>query len=299
VHVVTGRLGAKAAVTGPATKGARVTVEMTRLAKDSDDYVAAGEESRNAEIALMEQVERVAALRRQLPAGPAVEDYVFEEGPNALSAGDEPIRRLRLSELFGADGCPLIVYHLIYGKADTAPCPMCTMWIDGYNGIVDHVARNADGNQDSTVSVFTRDPDGSVRHFYTGHPWMSGEMRERGIDLHLTRLEPARPDPAGTRRLVPVTELPELRHRPTASGSSFPPDSPSVRGHTRAGGAGTGAGARCQLPPSAKRQLAVRKNCQGSSCSMRSRLTHTSSSGIGSGCGSAGTTHKRSSRPDE
>ena len=44
-------------------------------------------------------------------------------------------------------------------------------------------SEDEDGNQDSTVSVFTRDPDGSVRHCYTGHPWMSEEVRERGIDL--------------------------------------------------------------------------------------------------------------------
>jgi predicted dithiol-disulfide oxidoreductase (DUF899 family) len=33
------------------------------------------------------------------------------------------------------------------------------------------------------VSVFTRDGDGSVRHFYSAHPRMSDEIDERGIDL--------------------------------------------------------------------------------------------------------------------
>jgi predicted dithiol-disulfide oxidoreductase (DUF899 family) len=204
-----------------------MTVEMTRLTKESDDYVAARDELRKSEIALMELGERVAAQRRQLPAGPVVEDYVFEEGPVDLGAGEEPIRQVHLSELFSGEGRPLIVYHFMYGKAQTSACPMCTMWIDGYNGIVDHVTQNADfvivaaadvptlrgyargrgwdrlrllsagsstfkydlksededGNQDSTVSVFTRDPDGSVRHCYTAHPWMSEEIRERGIDL--------------------------------------------------------------------------------------------------------------------
>ena len=40
-----------------------------------------------------------------------------------------------------------------------------------------------DGDQDSTVSVFTRDPGGTVRHFYTAHPRMAPDIRERGIDL--------------------------------------------------------------------------------------------------------------------
>jgi predicted dithiol-disulfide oxidoreductase (DUF899 family) len=40
-----------------------------------------------------------------------------------------------------------------------------------------------EGHQDSAISVFTRDADGAVRHFYTAHPWMSPEIKERGIDL--------------------------------------------------------------------------------------------------------------------
>jgi predicted dithiol-disulfide oxidoreductase (DUF899 family) len=48
-----------------------------------------------------------------------------------------------LSELFTGPNRPLIVYHLMYGKRQTEPCPMCTMWIDGFNGIVDHVTQNA------------------------------------------------------------------------------------------------------------------------------------------------------------
>ena len=47
----------------------------------------------------------------------------------------------------------------------------------------DFGSENPDGGQDSTLSVFTRDANGAVRHFYTAHPWMSPEIRERGIDL--------------------------------------------------------------------------------------------------------------------
>lgn len=39
------------------------------------------------------------------------------------------------------------------------------------------------GGQDSTVSVFTRDNDGIVRHFYSAHPRMGPDIQERGIDL--------------------------------------------------------------------------------------------------------------------
>ena len=60
----------------------------------------------------------------------------------------------------------------------------------------DLLSEDADGNQDSTISVFTRDADGSVRHFYSARPPMAPDIRERGIDLlapvwHLLDLTPA------------------------------------------------------------------------------------------------------------
>jgi predicted dithiol-disulfide oxidoreductase (DUF899 family) len=30
----------------------------------------------------------------------------------------------------------------MYGKAQTEPCPMCTSWADGYDGIVPHLSQN-------------------------------------------------------------------------------------------------------------------------------------------------------------
>src|SRR5690242_18567508 len=117
---------------------------MTRLANESPEYRAAREELRLAEVDLMRQRERVAELRRGLPTGAVVDDYMFEEGPADLAAGDEPVRQVRLSELFSGPDRPLIVYHFMYGKGQHSPCPMCTMWIDGFNAVVDHVSQNAD-----------------------------------------------------------------------------------------------------------------------------------------------------------
>ncbi|MGI5472383.1 DUF899 family protein [Streptomyces sp. CA-132043] len=202
-------------------------MRQTNLTGESADYTAAREKLREAEIDLMRHREQVAEMRRRLPLGPVVEDYVFEEGPADLSAGDAPVRSVRLSELFTGPDRELVVYQLMYGKRQTQPCPMCTMWLDGFNGIAHHIAQNVDlavvaaadvpalrahardrgwtnlrllgagastfkydlggedaeGNQDSTVSVFTRDSDGSVRHFYSAHPRMSDDIDERGIDL--------------------------------------------------------------------------------------------------------------------
>ncbi|MGW2064748.1 DUF899 family protein [Streptomyces sp. NPDC001937] len=202
-------------------------MRLTNLVGESAEHVSAREELRLAEIELMRHRERVADLRRRLPPGPVVDDYAFEEGPANLGAGDVPVKSVRLSELFTVPGRDLVVYHFMYGKQQTQPCPMCTMWIDGFNGIAHHVAQNVDfaivaaadlptlrahardrqwenlrllsagagtfkydlgsedaeGNQDSTVSVFTRDSDGSVRHFYSAHPRMSDDIDQRGIDL--------------------------------------------------------------------------------------------------------------------
>ena len=138
-----------------------------------------------------------------------------------------PLRTVPLSGLFSKPDRSLVIYHLMYGKRQTKPCPMCTAWLDGANGIAHHLAQNLDfavvaaadvpalraharargwdklrllsagnsrfkydlgsedreGHQDSTISVFTRDADSTVRHFYSAHPRMASDIKERGIDL--------------------------------------------------------------------------------------------------------------------
>ena len=104
-------------------------LQLTRLTNESADYVARRDELRLAEIELMQQRERIAAMRRGLPPGAVVQDYAFQEGPANLDAGDGPITTVRLSDLFTGPNRPVVIYHLMYGKRQTNPCPMCTMWI--------------------------------------------------------------------------------------------------------------------------------------------------------------------------
>ncbi len=78
-------------------------MRYTRLENESDEYVAAREQLRLAEIELLEHRERVAVLRRGLPPGATVDDYEFAEGPTLLEDGDEPQTKVRLSELFTGD----------------------------------------------------------------------------------------------------------------------------------------------------------------------------------------------------
>ena len=202
------------------------TYRQTNLPNESAEYLSKREEVRLAEIELMKQRERVAELRRQLPKGATLQDYEFLEGPTSLDAGDKPIQKVRLSELFTAPDRSLVIYQFMYGKKQTNPCPMCTAWIDSFNGVAHHLTQNidlavvaaadpatlrtharsrgwdklrllsagestfkydlgsedAEGNQDSTISVFTRESDGTLRHFYSVHPRLAKDIEERGID---------------------------------------------------------------------------------------------------------------------
>jgi len=114
----------------------------SRLPDESAEYRKLRHELLEAEIALKEQVTRVAALRRQLPADTTVADYELQEGPRNL-AEDAPGAPVRLSELFEDPEKPLILIHFMYGGAQTNPCPMCSMWADGYNAVARHVRDRA------------------------------------------------------------------------------------------------------------------------------------------------------------
>jgi predicted dithiol-disulfide oxidoreductase (DUF899 family) len=193
-------------------------MDFTRL-QQSDEYRCRREALRAAELDLIDHAERVAALRRTLPADTVVDDYQLVD----VASGD----RVRLAQLFSAPDRALILYHFMYGKAQTEPCPLCTMWIDGYNAVAPHLTQNvdfavvaaaepaainahaasrgwnnlrllsagdttfkydlgseeADGTQTEWISVFTRGGDGTVRHVYSKGAQMADTRRERGIDL--------------------------------------------------------------------------------------------------------------------
>src|SRR6266436_10310704 len=120
------------------------TYRQTNLPNESPEYLVKREELRLAEIELLNTRERVAALRRELPKGATIQDYEFVEGPTSLDDGDAPTKNVRLSELFTAPDRSLVIYHFMYGKKQTTACPMCTAWIDGYNGVAPHLAQNVD-----------------------------------------------------------------------------------------------------------------------------------------------------------
>jgi predicted dithiol-disulfide oxidoreductase (DUF899 family) len=111
---------------------------------ESDDYQRRREELLTAELALKDQVEHVAALRRALPLGMSVQDYVFREGPADLTRNDPAdFRDVHLNELFTGGHDTLIVDHLMFAANDDEPCVMCSMWADGYSAVTPHVLQRA------------------------------------------------------------------------------------------------------------------------------------------------------------
>ena len=118
---------------------------------ESREYRRARNELLEAEAELRRQNQRVAALRRSLPAGGLIkEDYVFE------SADDGG--KVRLSELFAPGKNSLVIYNMMFPRwsedqragvpgGKTAelplveqPCPSCVSVVDGLEGAAFHLA---------------------------------------------------------------------------------------------------------------------------------------------------------------
>jgi len=108
---------------------------------ESAEYRRLRNELLAAEIALKDERERVAQLRRQLPMGaPVKQDYVFREGPRELRDNDPShFFDTRFSSLFHEGKDSLIVDHLMYAPKNDRACPMCSMWADGYDAVAHHV----------------------------------------------------------------------------------------------------------------------------------------------------------------
>jgi predicted dithiol-disulfide oxidoreductase (DUF899 family) len=126
------------------------------------------------EIALKDHVEAVAAQRRALPMpAPLETDYT-------LTGLDDKL--VRLSELFG-DKDDLLVYHLMYKPDDDEACPMCSMWVDGYNAIAHHVQERA------AFAVVAKAPIGKLRDWAKRRGWdnvrlLSSHSTTFNADMH-------------------------------------------------------------------------------------------------------------------
>ena len=111
-----------------------------RFKEESAAYREARENLLEAELALRDQREKVAELRRSLPLDTEVADYAFKEGARDLS-DDGTANEVQLSDLFEKPDRPLVLYQFMYGVAQENPCPMCTMWTDGFDGVGHYLAQ--------------------------------------------------------------------------------------------------------------------------------------------------------------
>jgi predicted dithiol-disulfide oxidoreductase (DUF899 family) len=187
---------------------------------ESPEYAKRRAELFDAEVALRDQRERVAELRRALPQDTEVADETFAR------VRDGAVESVKLSELFEDPDKPLILMHFMYGKAQTSPCPMCSAWADGYDGVQKHLLQRVNfavfvagdagefeayarsrgwgnlsivsaagsglkqalgfedekGGQLPGVSVFVRRGDGTLAHTYSQSAFL-GEAGFRGMDL--------------------------------------------------------------------------------------------------------------------
>jgi predicted dithiol-disulfide oxidoreductase (DUF899 family) len=129
----------------------------------------------NAEIALRQQVETVAAMRRGLPlGGEAPQDYVFQEG--------DPARDTRLSALFGGKQT-LVVYSFMYGPEMAAACPNCTSILDALDGEAKHIVQRV------SLAVVARSPIARIRKFAEERAWrdlrlLSSANNTYNVDYH-------------------------------------------------------------------------------------------------------------------
>ena len=99
---------------------------------ESAEYRVARNKLLMEEMALRRQIESVAALRRALPAGGTVaQDYVFD-GDNGP---------LKLSDLFKPGIDTLAIYSFMYGPERELPCTGCTHFLDGLDGMVQHITQ--------------------------------------------------------------------------------------------------------------------------------------------------------------
>jgi predicted dithiol-disulfide oxidoreductase (DUF899 family) len=93
--------------------------------------------------------EELTKLRHQIPPEP-VNDYTFH------GSNDTPIK---LSELFGNRDELLLIHNM--GKG----CPYCTLWADGFNGVLNHIENR------TAFAVVSPDDTATQSQFASSRGW--------------------------------------------------------------------------------------------------------------------------------
>lgn len=112
---------------------------MVTFPGETAEYRAARDALLRAEMDLRRQIEAVAAQRRALPPGGLVEKtYSF-----TLATPGHEEDRVDLAGLFAGGKDSLVIYGFMYAD-DGTPCPMCSAFLDSFDGAVPHIRQQAD-----------------------------------------------------------------------------------------------------------------------------------------------------------
>ena len=106
-----------------------------RFPNETEDYRRARDELLAYEIDLRERVEKLGQMRRALPLGGKLkENYAFE----TLDQQGQVVT-VKFADLFETGKDTLFVYSYMYSEQMENPCPACTSFIDGMNGLSQHI----------------------------------------------------------------------------------------------------------------------------------------------------------------
>jgi predicted dithiol-disulfide oxidoreductase (DUF899 family) len=146
-------------------KPASAPVHSQRFPGESAKYRAARDALLTAELNLRRELEKVAAMRRELPPGGLVpQDYAFEDG-SADPDDIESVRTVRMSELFVRPDASLVVYSFMYGPDMAKACPMCTAMLDSLDGAAPHATQRIN------LVVVAKSPIQRIRAYARERGW--------------------------------------------------------------------------------------------------------------------------------
>jgi predicted dithiol-disulfide oxidoreductase (DUF899 family) len=132
-----------------------------RYPGETDNYRNARDQLLEAERELRRQVEKVAAQRRALPLGGAVDtDYLFEDASVGGDGG-----AVRFSDLFEDRKRSLMVYSFMYGPNAKAPCALCNSLLDSLNGSAPHISQRIN------LVVIAKSPSAKIRSWAESRGW--------------------------------------------------------------------------------------------------------------------------------
>jgi len=123
-----------------------------------------------AERALRRQVEEVAAMRRALPPGGLLqENYQLQ-----LAAPRGCESTVHLSDLFADGKDTLLVYGFMFTGGDNAPCPMCSAFLDSFDGAARHL------QQRINVAVIAKATPAELSDWAASRGWQNLNLLSSG-----------------------------------------------------------------------------------------------------------------------